>query len=95
MSKQLKQLVIESIREDGGKFRPSDWAERISTTLAEFGADHRLHYAEGVRPIMRDGIKCLIVDRALESENPVAFNYILDFVKENGLRMSEEVSEGR
>ena len=29
------KLVIEGVREDGSKFRPSDWIERISATLEE------------------------------------------------------------
>ena len=77
MSRQ--KLVIESVGEDGRKFRPSDWIERISTTLAEFGPDHRLHYDERVRPQVINGEKCLVVDKTLKESNPQAYDYIFNF----------------
>lgn len=90
MSKQMCRLVIESVVEDGRKFRPSDWIERISTTLANFGPDHRLHYDESVQPCVINGEKCLVVDKSLETSNPEAFAYILGFVQANRLRVHEE-----
>ncbi|MDH5259252.1 MAG: DUF3579 domain-containing protein [Gammaproteobacteria bacterium] len=80
------KLVIESVREDGRRFRPSDWIERISANMGTFGADHRLHYADSVKPAMVNGEKCLIVDQSLESDNPAAFGYIMQFARANDLR---------
>lgn len=93
MSKQVCRWVIEGVKEDGRPFRPSDWIERISTTVATFGRDHRLHYSTSVRPLMIKGQKCLVVDQALEQENPVAFDYVMGFARANGLRVHEECSE--
>ncbi len=90
MSEKYSKLIIEGIREDGSKFRPSDWAERLSTTLAQFGSDHRLHYSKGVQPVMRDGIKCLIVDADLEKNNASAFRRIMEFSNSNNLRTHKE-----
>jgi len=80
------KLVIESVREDGKRFRPSDWIERLSANMGTFGADHRLHYAESVKPGMVDGEKCLLVNASLEIENPEAFSFIMGFARSNGLR---------
>jgi len=80
------KLVIESVRENGQRFRPSDWIERLSANMGTFGADHRLHYADSVKPAVVNGEKCLIVDQSLESDNPAAFGYIMGFAKANGLR---------
>ena len=44
-----KRLIIQSVREDGRRFRPSDWIERLAANMGEFGADHRLHYSQAVR----------------------------------------------
>ncbi len=93
IAKQTCWLVVESIAEDGGKFRPSDWVERISTTLATFGPDHRLHYDESVRPSIINGEKCLLIDKTLQQKNPQAFEYILNFVRTNRLRMHETCTE--
>lgn len=85
-----EKLVIESVREDGKKFRPSDWIERISANMGTFGPDHRLHYAESVKPGIVNGEKCLIVDPSLESDNPAAFQYIMNFAQANALRSHRE-----
>ena len=91
MRKSSYKLVIESVKEDGKKFRPSDWIERISANMGTFGPDHRLHYAETVKPGVVNGEKCLIVDQAkLEDSDPEAFNYIMQFAKSNHLRFHKE-----
>jgi len=83
------KLVIRSVNEDGRKFRPSDWIERISTTMATFGKDNRLHYSNDVRPSMVDGEKCLLVENSVRESNPAAFEYIMAFVHANRLQMSQ------
>ncbi len=75
--------------EDGRRFRPSDWIERISTTMATFGDNHRLHYSDSARPRMVEGEKCLVVDPALKESNPAGYDYIMGFVKANKLQVSE------
>ncbi|HFD39747.1 MAG TPA: DUF3579 domain-containing protein [Anaerolineae bacterium] len=95
MTEQAAQLVIEGVREDGSRFRPSDWIERISTTLASFGPDHRLRYAPGVQPRVINGAKCLVVDYTLREQDPSAFEYILAFAKANRLRMHDEPRPSR
>ena len=89
MNQPTQKLIIEGIREDGSQFRPSDWIERISATLATFGPDHRLRYARGVQPKIIHGRKCLVVDLMLRQENPAAYEYVLAFAKANQLRMQE------
>lgn len=84
------KLVIESVREDGKRFRPSDWIERISSTLGSFGPDHRLHYAKHAQPKVINGEKCLVVDESLKEENPQAYDYILKFAQSNSLRVHLE-----
>ena len=84
-----KKLIIESVREDGRKFRPSDWIERLSANMAEFGSDHRLHYSKTVHPKMVNGEKCLVIDSSLEHDNPEAFDFILNFARSNQLRFHE------
>ena len=43
-----EKWIIRGVTEEGKKLRPSDWIERISSTLASFGSDHRLHYSNAV-----------------------------------------------
>ncbi len=91
MRKSSYKLIIESVKQDGKQFRPSDWIERISANMGSFGSDHRLHYADTVKPAIINGQKCLIVDQMqLEQHNPEAFNYIMQFAETNRLRFHKE-----
>jgi hypothetical protein len=85
-----KLLIIEGIRENGTKFRPSDWPERISSTFAGFGKDQRLHYAPGVSPRVHNGQKVLAIEAALKEQNPVIYQAVIKFARENNLRIREE-----
>lgn len=89
MSRSNK-LVVQSVSEDGRRFRPSDWIERISAHLATFGPDHRLHYSEAVQPRIINGEKCLVVDQSLKEVNPRAYEYIMSFVAANRLKTHAE-----
>jgi hypothetical protein len=90
MDQDPDRLIIEGVQEDGRRFRPSDWAERISANLARFGPDHRLHYASNVRPCLIGGVRCLVVERDLYLKDPEAFNFILEFAKSNQLRIQHD-----
>jgi len=83
-------LIIHSTREGGGRLRPSDWIERISSTLASFNGDHRLHYAHSVQPCIIDGEKCLVVARGLAESNPDAYAFIMNFAESNKLKIQED-----
>ncbi len=82
--KRSCRLVIESVTEDGRRFRPSDWIERISTQAATF-ANHKIHYSKSVQPRMVNGNKCLVVEQSLKDENPRVYDHIMSFVKANNL----------
>ncbi len=84
------QIIIEGVCQDGRKFRPSDWVERISSALASFGPDHKLRYSEHVQPCIINGARCLIVSRGLSLNDPEAFSFILQFARKNQLRIQEE-----
>lgn len=90
MANQSEKLVIESVREDGKRFRPSDWIERISANSATFGRDHRLHYSPSVQPKIIAGEKCLVVSQSLQHQDPDTYSYIVRFARSNGLRCHEE-----
>jgi len=88
------RLVIHGVKEDGSKLRPSDWIERLSSTLASFGGDNRLQYSSSVKPCMIGGKKCLVVARCLEDSNPEAYDYVMSFAKSNHLQIQLDRREG-
>lgn len=81
------ELIIQGLTSSGRTFRPSDWAERLSSVLSTFGADHRMTYSPYVRPVTLDGVKCVVVDKQLGQEQPAAFSFLMNFARENDLRI--------
>lgn len=82
--------LINGVTKKGDRFRPSDWVERVSASLAKFDADNRLHYSREVRPCLIEGEKSLLVSKDLSRTNPDAYAFIMDFAKENNLRIQED-----
>ena len=89
-----EKWVIRGVTEEGKKLRPSDWIERISSTLASFGSDQRLQYSTAVAPCMINGEKCLVVARNLNEINPGAYEFVMNFAKSNHLSIREDRREG-
>ncbi len=94
MSTDADYLVISGVREDGKTFRPTDWIERISSALASFDLQHRLHYSASVQPCVIDGQKCLVVARGLEQANPAAYQFVMEFARSNQLRVQLDRRNG-
>ena len=90
MSKEVRYFVIYGVTESGGRFRPSDWAERLAGVLAPYRpagsrASH-LTYSPYVIPTVRDNLRCVVVDERLRDIEPLAWKFVHDFATDNHLR---------
>ncbi len=83
-------FVIRSVRNDGSKFRPGDWIERISATLASFNTTPNKKAPKGAKPCVIDGEKCLVVESQLAKVNPAAYEFIMNFAYSNDLRIQQD-----
>ena len=83
------KIIIEGMTRGGRKFRPSDWAERMSGALATFGPDHRIHYSPLLQPVTIDGVKCIAVDPRMRQLYPELFKYIMRWAEGNQLVIHE------
>lgn len=88
-----KKIIIEGVTEEGEKFRPSDWAERMSGSLCTF-RNRRITYSPLLQPSVKNGNQCMLLDPELKDSNPSLYESIMDFVEQNHLRISEEDSRG-
>ena len=91
-------LIVEGVTEDGLRFRPSDWVERLIDTVSVYGQDRRQTQARlnghdrrrqqitFLHAQVIDGVKCLVVDGRLGAANPQAYAYLTDFIRSNLLR---------
>ncbi|WP_419420217.1 DUF3579 domain-containing protein [Legionella sp. D16C41] len=85
-----KKIVIEGVTEQGKTFRPSDWAERMSGTMAVF-KNNRLYYSPLLQPsINTQGYKCVLLDPKLKETSPDVYQAIMEFAKKNNLKICDE-----
>lgn len=87
-----KRIIIEGVTDSGKKFRPTDWAERMSGSLCTF-RNRRIVYSPLLQPIYKEGFKCLAIDPKLKQTNPEVYQSLLDFAKANQLRICQEDQE--
>ena len=84
-----KRTVLVGLTADGRKFRPSDWAERMCGSLCTF-RNRRMYYSPLLRPAIRDGIKCVLVDETLLLKEPQIHQQIFEFAETNYLTVISE-----
>lgn len=86
----MKKIIIEGTTQGGRKFRPSDWAERMSGALSTFGRDQRIRYSPLLQPTTIDGVKCIVIDPKMQEHFPEMYSYIMGWASKNDLVVSEK-----
>jgi hypothetical protein len=91
-----RKVCIVGLTLDGKKFRPSDWAERLAGAMSSFrpegtvgGIGAFIGYSPYCVPNTLDGVKCVIVSEALRGIEPMAWDFVMSFARDNNLRTSE------
>jgi hypothetical protein len=77
-------LVIQGETQGGGKFRPSDWCDRLYGTLQALG-DESEFYSQYIHLVNLKGKKCLLVDVSLEEINAALYGFFRRFANDNAL----------
>lgn len=94
VSSTAKEVFIQGITRDGKTFRPSDWAERLAGVLSCYrpgGAQPGSHlsYSPWCIPTVINGVKCVVVHRDLRDAEPMAWDFCLNFARDNDLQLAE------
>ena len=89
-----KEVFIQGITLDGKTFRPSDCAERLAGVMSQFrpgGAQPGSHlsYSPWCIPTTMGGAKCVVVNRDLRDHEPMAWDFVMNFAKDNQLLVAE------
>ena len=91
-----RQFYIQGITADGRAFRPSDWAERLAGAMSCFrpdgvqtGIGAFIGYSPYCVPRVINGVKCVIVNEALKGIEPMAWDFVMSFARDNDLQVSE------
>jgi hypothetical protein len=92
---QRSEYFIQGITRDGRTFRPSDWAERLAGAMASFrpdaqalGAARFIGYSPYCVPQVINGLKCVIVSEALREIEPMAWDFVMNFARDNELQVA-------
>ena len=92
------RFVIQGITRDGRTFRPSDWAERLAGAMSSFrpegsagGIGSFIGYSPYCVPRVVDGVRSVIVDPALRAVEPMAWDFVTGFARDNDLVTRELV----
>ncbi len=89
-----KEVFIQGITRDGRVFRPSDWADRLAGVMSPFrpgGATPGSHlsYSEWCTPTVVGDVRCVVVNVALRDAEPMAWDFVMNFAKDNDLQVAE------
>ncbi|MBD3609812.1 MAG: DUF3579 domain-containing protein [Gammaproteobacteria bacterium] len=85
-----KACLIQGINKAGKRFRPSDWAERLSSLHASF-VGGRLQYSALLYPVVRNGIKCIQMSSQLKLEAPDIYAQVMEFAQDNDLNIIDSL----
>lgn len=86
MSAPVDEFIIVGQTREGKAFRPSDWADRLCGIMSAFGTDQRMQYSPYVQPINVGGFKCVVIDVRLKELEPMAYNFLMNFARDNELK---------
>jgi hypothetical protein len=92
-----REFIIQGITKDGRVFRPSDWAERLAGAMSCFrpgsagkaGIGAFIGYSPYCVPTSVGEVKAVIVNEALREIEPMAWDFVTNFARDNDLQMGE------
>ena len=89
-----QEFLIQGVTSDGRAFRPSDWADRLAGVMSQFrpgGAQPGSHlsYSPWCVPTVINNVKCVIVHLDLREAEPMAWDFVMGFARDNDLQVSQ------
>ncbi|MFW2456396.1 DUF3579 domain-containing protein [Methyloversatilis discipulorum] len=89
--RRARSFTIIGATSKGRTFRPSDWSDRLCGVMSSFGSQRKMRYSPYVRPgCWITGEKCVFVDARLYELEPLAYNFLMHFARDNDLRVDYE-----
>ena len=91
-----REFFIQGLTLEGKAFRPSDWSERLAGAMSCFrpdgvqgGIGAFIGYSPLCVPRVINGVKCVIVSEALKGVEPMAWDFVMNFARDNHLQLAE------
>jgi hypothetical protein len=93
-----REFTIHGVTRQGRTFRPSDWAERLAGAMSSFrpggnagGIGAFIGYSPYCVPQTVAGVRCVRVSEALRDIEPMAWDFVMNFARDNDLPVAEVV----
>ena len=92
-----RRVFIQGVTRDGKAFRPSDWAERLAGAMSCFRPDGSggpgayIGYSPYCEPRTLAGVKGVLVDPELRELEPMAWDFVTNFARDNDLVVVDPV----
>lgn len=93
-----RELFIQGLTKAGRPFRPSDWAERLAGAMSSFrprtlgGPASYIGYSPYCVPTLVGAVKGVIVNERLRDIEPMAWDFVMNFARDNELMVTEVCS---
>ncbi|MDP3702455.1 MAG: DUF3579 domain-containing protein [Hylemonella sp.] len=94
VSDTTQEVCIMGLTLAGKTFRPSDWSERLAGVMSPFRPGgvrpgSHLSYSPWCIPTTRGGVKCVVVHRDLREAEIMAWDFCMNFARDNELQVYE------
>ena len=92
-----RTVFIQGLTREGKAFRPSDWAERLAGTMSCFRPDgsrggRQIGYSPWCVPRDIGGVKGVLVNAELRDMEPMAWDFVTHFARDNNLVVVDDPS---
>ena len=85
-----EKILIMGKTKKGKKFRPSDWAERLYYTVADYKKNGRITFNPLVNINNEDQSKYFVINTSLQEKNPMVYDFLIDFAITNELETRDQ-----
>lgn len=92
-----REVFIQGTTRNGKPFRPSDWAERLAGAMSCFrpegsagGRAAFIGYSPYCVPRYVNDVKGVIVNAELREREPMAWDFVMNFARDNELVVIED-----
>jgi hypothetical protein len=87
MSEYSNKVIIKGLTLEGNRFRPSDWAQRLTNAVATVGPNNRIIYHPNVTLAVIEGISAVLIDQSMAHSDPRLYLFLMKFADSNNLQV--------
>jgi hypothetical protein len=87
MSEYSNKVIIKGLTLEGNRFRPSDWAQRLTNAVATVGPNNRIIYHPNVTLAVVEGVSAVLIDQSMAHSDPRLYHFLMKFADSNTLQV--------